>query len=168
MNTEAESSRDTQSELVQTDGAAPRSAAAHPDARALLLRLQELSPAFRECRPLALRIDKAILARFPELDRKLVRSAMRMHTNSTRYLKAMEKATQRFDLDGNADGEVTDEHRAFAAQTLKERFAESARRKRDKLREARAREREQEAERRTAEKLQQLVGRFGKAGGRGG
>jgi ProP effector len=137
-----------------------------PDPRALLLELQKSSVTFRDYKPVALRIDKAILARFPALDRKVVRSAMRMHTASTRYLKAMEKATLRFDLDGQEAGEVTEEHRAFATQTLKERFAEAARRKRDKLKQDQAREREQEAEQRKAEKLQQLVGKFGRGGDR--
>lgn len=167
MNTAPDASRDAQPDTAQAAGPS-RPAAGQADARALLLRLQEISPTFRDCRPLALRIDKAILARFPELDRKVVRSAMRLHTNSTRYLKAMEKGGERFDLDGTADGEVAAEHRAFAAQTLKERFTEAARRKRDQLRESREREREQEAERRRAEKLQQLVGRFGKGGARRG
>jgi ProP effector len=167
MKTAPDASCDAQSGTAPAAGPS-RPAAGHADARALLLRLQEVSPTFRDCKPLALRIDKAILARFPELDRKVVRSAMRLHTNSTRYLKAMEKGGERFALDGTADGEVTAEHRAFAAQTLKERFAEAARRKRDQLREAREREREQEAERRKAEKLQQLVGRFGKGGARRG
>jgi len=39
---------------------------------------------------------------------------MRIHTTSTRYLKAMEKATHRFDFDGNENGELSAEHRAHA------------------------------------------------------
>lgn len=130
------------------------------DPRGLLQKLQEVSITFREYRPVALRIDKAVAERFPEIDRKVIRSAMRTHTASTRYLKAMEKATHRFDLDGNACAEVAEEHRAHAAQTLKERFAEVARRKREAQKQEEARRREEEAERRKAEKLQQLVGRF--------
>ncbi len=134
----------------------------HLDARGLLLKLQEASPTFRDVKPLALRIDKAIAARFPDLDRKVIRSAMRLHTASTRYLKVMEKATARFDLDGKPEGEVTEEQRAHAKQTLKERFAESAKRKKDALDAEKAKREAEEAERRKAEKLQQLLGKFSK------
>jgi ProP effector len=80
---------------------------------------------------------------------------MRLHTASTRYLKAVEKAAARFDLDGKEDGAVTDEQRAHARQTLKDRFAESAKRQK-------AKREEEEAEQRRAEKLQQLLGKFSK------
>jgi ProP effector len=141
--------------------AAPQ--APHIDARALLLKLQETSPTFKDCKPLALRIDKAIAARFPELDRKVIRSAMRMHTASTRYLKVMEKASQRFDLEGEASGEVTEEQRAHAAQTLKERFAEVAKRKKAAIEQEKAKRAADEAEERKAAKLQQLLGKFSKS-----
>ena len=132
------------------------------DARGLLQKLQAASPTFRDVKPLALRIDKAVAERFPELDRKVIRSAMRMHTASTRYMKAMEKATARFDLDGKEDGEVTEEQRAHAKQTLKERFAEVAKRKKAALDAEKAKREAEEAERRKAEKLQQLLGKFAK------
>ena len=132
------------------------------DPRGLLQMLQEASPTFRDVKPLALRIDKAIAERFPELDRKVIRNAMRMHTASTRYMKAMEKATARFDLDGKEDGEVTEEQRAHARQTLKERFADVAKRKKAALDAEKAKREAEEAERRKAEKLQQLLGKFSK------
>ena len=97
----------------------------------------------------------AILARFPDFDRKNLRIALRMHTASTKYLKAVERGGERFDLDGKASGEVTDEQRQHAATTLKERFAAVAKQQREK-REA------DEAERRRTEKLQQLVSKFGR------
>ncbi len=130
------------------------------DPRGLLQKLQEISPTFRDCKPLALRIDKAIGERLPDVDRKVIRAAMRIHTASTRYLKAMEKGTHRFDLDGHEDGEVTEEHRGHAAQTLKERFAEVERRRREKRKEEQARQRAEEAERRKSEKMQQLLSKF--------
>lgn len=125
------------------------------DPRAILAQLQAASTTFRDFKPLALRIDKSILERFPDLDRKSLRSALRSHTASTKYLKAMERATERFDLDGNVAGEVTEEQRQHAATTLKERFAAVAKQQREK-REA------EEAERRHAEKLKQLVTKFGR------
>lgn len=130
--------------------------------REVLRRLQEISPTFRDCKPLALGIDKAIQERFPEFNRKLVRATMRMHVSSTRYLKAIEKATERFDLEGNVDGEITEEHRSHASQTLKERFVAAAKRKREQEKGARVQQREEAAEQRKAERLQQLVGKFSK------
>lgn len=123
--------------------------------RAILKRLQAESPAFRDSKPLALKIDASILARFPDFDRRNLRIALRMHTASTKYLKAVERGGERFDLDGKAAGEVTEEQRLHAATTLKERFAAVAKQQRER----RAAE---EAERRHAEKLQQLVSKFGR------
>lgn len=156
MNTE------TTPEALAEQPAAPAAEAkpAAIDARGLLQKLQEISPTFAEVKPLALRIDKAIAERLPEVDRKVIRSAMRMHTATTRYLKAVEKATARFDLDGKESGEVTEEQRQHAAQTLKERFAEVAKRKKAAAEAERERQRAEEAERRKTEKLAQLVGKF--------
>ena len=91
-------------------------------ARALLKKLQQDFPSFRECLPLAIGIDKQLIARQPDLSRKLLRIALGQHTNSLRYLKALEKATHRFDLDGKPGEPLTDEHRKHAATTLRERF----------------------------------------------
>lgn len=123
--------------------------------RALLQRLQKEFSAFRDCKPLALKIDASIAERMPDIDRKSLRAAMRMHTASTRYLKAVERAQQRFDLEGQPLGEVTEEQRAHASSTLKERFAAVAKQQKDK-REAEA------AEKRHTEKLQQLMTKFGR------
>lgn len=158
MNTEDSVSTDVAASLT----AAPSAGAAQLDPRGLLAKLQEVSVTFRDFKPVALRIDKSIMGRFPDLDKKVVRIAMRMHTASTRYLKAVEKGSHRYDLDGNESGELTQEHREHAAQTLKERFAEAAKKKRERQKEELDRQRAEEAERRKAEKLQQLVGRFAK------
>ncbi|ENO90034.1 ProQ/FINO family protein [Thauera linaloolentis] len=123
--------------------------------RALLQSLQKAFPAFRDCKPLALKIDASIVERMPGIDRKSLRAALRMYTASTRYLKAVERSQQRFDLDGQPVGEVTDEQRTHASTTLKERFAAIAKQQKEK-REAEA------AEKRRTEKLQQLVSKFGR------
>lgn len=123
--------------------------------RAILKRLQAESPAFRDSKPLALKIDTSILARFPDFDRKNLRIALRTHTASTKYLKSVDRGGERFDLDGKPAGEVTDEQRQHAAAMLKERFAAVAKQQREK-REA------EEAERRREEKLKQLVSKFGR------
>ena len=127
-----------------------------PSARALLKQLQQQFPAFRDCLPLAIGIDKQLLARVPGLDRKAMRAALGIHTGSMRYLRAMEKATQRFDLDGVAGAEVTDTHRLHAKEQLQLRFKKEAERKKAE----KAAEAEAEAARLRQEKLQQLASKF--------
>jgi len=123
--------------------------------RALLKKLQADFAVFRDCQPLAIGIDKQLLTRLPELERKTLRVALGIHTNSLRYLKVMEKATIRFDLDGNTTDEVTDTHRAYATEAVRERLKKDAE-KRKALREAEA------AERQRDEKLGQLLAKFGR------
>jgi ProP effector len=125
------------------------------NARSLTKDFQEKFSVFRDCLPLAIGIDKQLLARLPGLDRKLLRIALGIHTNSLRYLKAMEKATVRHDLDGNAADEVTDEHRAHASKLIGERFKKDAERRKAQ------REAELQARQRT-EKLGQLIEKFGR------
>ncbi|MCC2956338.1 ProQ/FINO family protein [Massilia sp. IC2-477] len=142
-------------------GAAPAAeaspAAAQPlSARALLKQLQQEFPAFRDCLPLAIGIDKQLLARMPGLDRKTMRAALGIHTGSMRYLRAMEKAKLRYDLDGTAGAEVTDTHRQHAKEQLQQRFKKEAERKKAE-REAAAAE---EADRQRQEKLKALASKF--------
>ena len=132
------------------------------NARALLKTLQENYAVFRDYSPLAIGIDKQVLARLSEVDRKTLRIALGMHTHSLRYLKVMEKATHRLDLDGQTGAEVTPEHRSHASEVLRERFKKDAERRRAQ-REAEASARQAEAaERQRSEKLSQLVEKFGK------
>ena len=126
--------------------------------RALLKQLQQQFVAFRNCLPLAIGIDKQVLARLPGLNRKTMRAALGIHTGSMRYLRAMEKATVRYDLDGNPGAEVTDTHREHAKELLQQRFKKEAERKKAE-REAAA---QVEAERKRPEKLQQLASKFSK------
>ena len=123
------------------------------DARNLLKSLQEKYAVFKDCKPLAIGIDRQLLARDAKLDRKLLRWALSLHTHSSRYLRSMEKAAWRFDLDGSPAGEVPEEHRRHAADVLQERFKKETERRKAE-REAQA------AEKRHVEKLQQLVQKF--------
>jgi ProP effector len=136
-------------------------------ARSLLKQLQHQFPAFRNCLPLAIGIDKQLLARVPGLDRKTMRAALGIHTGSLRYLRAMEKATVRYDLDGTAGAEVTDTHRQHAKEVLQQRFKKEADRKKAE-REAGQAEREaeqaEEANRLRQEKLLQLASKFSRNG----
>lgn len=135
---------------------APAGAGLSP--RALLKQLQQDYPAFRDCLPLSIGIDKQLLARMPGLDRKVMRAALGIHTGSMRYLRAMEKAKVRYDLDGTPGAEVPDTHRAHAKEQLQQRFKKEAERKKAE-RDAAAAE---EANRLRQEKLQALASKFSK------
>ena len=128
--------------------------------RGLLKSLQATYTVFRDHAPLAIGIDKQLFARQPELNKKLLRVALSMHTGSLRYLKTLEKASHRLDLDGLPTTELTDEHRQHAAEQLRERFRKEAeRRKAERAQEA-AKEAERRESERRAEKLSQLVEKF--------
>lgn len=139
---------------MNTVTATPDTATA-PSPRALLKQLQADYAVFRDCQPLAIGIDKQLLARQPDLARKTLRIALGIHTNSLRYLKVMEKATIRYDLDGNTTDEVTDTHRSYASEAIRERLKKDAE-KRKAQREA------ETAERQRNEKLGQLLAKFGR------
>ncbi|MCM2289931.1 MAG: ProQ/FINO family protein [Sulfuritalea sp.] len=135
--------------------------AAKPPARnALLETICEHFAVFREARPLALGIHKVILERMPDLDTAQLRLAMRIHTASTRYLKALLATRERFDLDGNPAGEVTEEQREVANTALRERFKKSADRRKAEELALKEAKREQEAQQKRQEKLAQLAARF--------
>ena len=125
------------------------------DARVLLKDLQTRFDVFRNFSPLAIGIDKQVFAQLPDVSKKALRLAMRSHTISTRYLKEMEKGSQRLNLDGTPAGEVTDENRLHAAELLRERFKKQAEQRKAAAEEAKA-------EQRRAEKLNQLAEKFGR------
>lgn len=125
------------------------------DTRSVLKDLQTRYPVFRDFSPLAIGIDKQLFAALPDLSRKAVRLAMRSHTMTTRYLKEMEKGTQRLNLDGSPAGDVTDENRQHASDLLKERFKKQAEQRKAAEQAARAESRKQE-------KLLALTEKFGR------
>jgi ProP effector len=134
-------------------------------ARVLLKQLQEQFAVFRDCQPLAIGIDKQLMTAIPGIQRKVLRIALGMHTNSLRYLKAMEKAQQRFDLDGKEAGEVPETHRTHATKILRERSARNAERRADQIKQEKAQRIAAEAEeaaRQREEKLTQLAEKFAK------
>lgn len=115
----------------------------------LLDQLMASYPVFRDGKPLAIGIHKALMEAQPELDKNALRLAMKAHTQSTRYLKGIVEGATRFDLAGNPDGNVTPEQQEQAVTTLKERFRKAAERRRE----------EEEAKKRQ-EKLLQLTEKF--------
>lgn len=116
-----------------------------------LATLKERFPVFRDYRPLAIGIHKAIRAMLPEVDAGQLKLAMRRHVGSTRYLKSISQGGSRFDLEGNPAGEVTGEQRQQATDELRGRFKNAAERKR-----AEAQAKEQQ------EKLLKLAEKFGR------
>ncbi|MBC7455113.1 MAG: ProQ/FinO family protein [Massilia sp.] len=160
-------------DTVDTLAAAPAAAAA-PSARTLLKQLQHQFPAFRDCLPLSIGIDKQLLARMPELDRKTMRTALGIHTGSLRYLRVMEKASLRYDLDGTAGAEVSETHRLHAKEVMQQRLKKEAERKkaerdaekveRAAVQVAREAAQAEEATRLHQEKLLQLASKFARNG----
>lgn len=127
---------------------------------ALLDALSTNYAVFRDCQPLALGIHKSVKERMPEVDAAALRSAMKIHTASTRYLKALVVSKERFDLDGQPAGEVTEEQREVASTTLRERFKKAAERRKAEEQAQKAAQKEQEAQAKRSEKLAQLAARF--------
>ena len=87
-------------------------------------RLAELFPALfaPPAKPIKLRIQADIQQRAPGLFNKRSLSAfLHRHTTSTPYLRALATAPQRVDLDGNAAGEIAEEHRSAAVAELARR-----------------------------------------------
>ena len=132
------------------------------DARALLKDLQGRFDVFRNFSPLAIGIDKQLIAREPDLNRKALRLALRSHTMSTRYLKEMQTASARLNLDGSAAGEVTDDARTHSGDLLRERFKRQAEQRKAEQESARAAQEAARAEQRSLEKLSQLTEKFGR------
>lgn len=129
-------------------------------AHALIKELQAKFAVFRDYLPLSIGIDKQIRALMPDVEKKTLRTALGIHANSLRYLKNMETATERFDLEGNSAGEVTEEHRAHAVETLRERSKKNAERRKAQRDAENAARKAEEATRRQAEKLSQLAEKF--------
>lgn len=134
------------------------------DVRALLKDIHSRFDVFRNHSPLAIGIDRQVLAQLPDLEKKVLRLAMRSHTISTRYLKEMEKGTVRFNLDGTPAGEVTDENRQHASELLRERFKKQADQRKATEAAAKAAEAAAKAEALRLEKLSQLTEKFGRKG----
>ena len=101
-------------------------APAELDAEAQARKLREMFPALFSGapKPIKLRIQADIQARAPgQFTRQGLSAFLRRHTGSTGYLIALTRATQRFDLDGQAAGELSDEHRQAAVEELARRRA---------------------------------------------
>ena len=91
---------------------------------AALQQLKALFPALFDGppKPLKLRIQADIQERAPgQFSKPLLSAVLRRYTGGTAYLVALSKAKQRFDLDGQPAGKLSDEHREAAATELARR-----------------------------------------------
>jgi ProP effector len=109
--------------------AAPAEAGAQPAGQTpaqTAARLAELFPGLfkGQPKPLKLRIQVDIQERAPgEFSKTALSAFFRRYTGATSYLIAVSRGKQRFDLDGQPAGELTDEHRQIALDELTRRRA---------------------------------------------
>ncbi|UDF36995.1 UNVERIFIED_ORG: ProQ/FinO family protein [Shinella sp. XGS7] len=109
---------------------------------AALQQLKALFPALFDGppKPLKLRIQADIQERAPgQFSKPLLSAVLRRYTGGTAYLVALSKAKQRFDLDGQPAGELSDEHREAAAAELARRRGLAEERRAQELQERRQR-----------------------------
>lgn len=146
---------DTSAEAASLDPVA-----AKPDASpaATGARLAELFPGLftGPAKPLKLRIQVDIQERAPGVFSKQALSAFfRRHTATTPYLIAVSQGTERFDLDGQPAGELTDEHRQVATEELARRRAITKARREEALQAQREAQREARKQERAAQQQNQ-------------
>ncbi len=106
---------------------APATRPAQPaDTAATAAQLKQLFPGLftGPPKPIKLRIQNDIQERAPGVFSKQALSAFfRRYTGSTSYLIAVTRAKERFDLDGQPSGELSEEHRKIAVDELARRRA---------------------------------------------
>ena len=113
--------------LAEPAAPAPKPAELSPAACAQQLK-QRFPALFSGApKPIKLRIQIDIQARAPGVFTKNALSAFfRRYTGSTSYLLAVANGKQRFDLDGQPHGDISDEHRQIATDELARRRANHA------------------------------------------
>lgn len=71
---------------------------------------------FKRFKPLALGIDKDLIAAMPQYDPAMIVRVLTNHCHRPRYLRAILRGGKRFDLNNRFKGEVTAEEQAVVAQ----------------------------------------------------
>ena len=116
-------------EPVVAEPAAPAPKPAELSPAACAQQLKQRFPALFSGapKPIKLRVQIDIQARAPGVFSKNALSAFfRRYTGSTSYLMAVANGKQRFDLDGQPQGDISDEHRQIATDELTRRRANHA------------------------------------------
>ena len=163
IDTDSETEAVADAQADPADGAAATAAKAtpalphlQPAAAAELLRQHFPALFGGPFKPLKLRIQQDIQQRTPGVFSKSTLSAFfRRHTGSTGYLIALTKANQRFDLDGQAAGELTEEHRTLAQDELNRR--RQVTREREQVAQAQQREAQRETQAKQREEQRALM-----------
>jgi ProP effector len=122
----ADPGADAGPDAAPTESGTAKDASQQASPAATAAKLAELFPAlFKGApKPLKLRIQVDIQERAPGVFSKQALSAFfRRHTGATSYLIAVSKGAQRFDLDGQPAGELSEEHRQVATEELARRRA---------------------------------------------
>lgn len=71
---------------------------------------------FKRFKPLALGIDKDLVAALPQYDPALIARVLSNHCRRPRYLKSLARGGKRFDLNNRFKGEVSPEEQEIAKQ----------------------------------------------------
>ncbi len=96
-----------------------------------------------EAKPLKIGIFEDLAARLDgdtRVSKTQLRAALRQYTSSWRYLHGVKPGAVRVDLDGNACGELEEEHIEHARKALEESKAKAAERRKEKAKEQRAKD----------------------------
>lgn len=70
---------------------------------------------FSRFKPLAIGIEKDLIAALPQFDPRLISRVLSNHCRRPRYLKALARGGKRFGLNNRFKGEVTPEEQQYAA-----------------------------------------------------
>ncbi len=110
------------------------------NSKQIIAYIAELFPACfslnEEARPLKVGIFQDLAERLagdPVVSKTQLRAALRQYTSSWRYLYGVKEGAVRIDLDGNACGEITEEHITHAKAMLTESKARAAERRKQKM-----------------------------------
>lgn len=128
----------------------------------VLKLLNERFAVFREAKPLAIGIHKEIMKAVPGLDAGKMRTAMRRHTGTTRYLRAIATGSERHDLNGAVVGTISEEQKKQAGDALRERFKKGADQRRAEKQVQQEKERVAAREKEKQAKLLALAQKFNK------
>ncbi len=88
-------------------------------------------PVWLNFQPLAIGIDKDLFKlvndeQFPGGSKKVVQKVLRMHTHHGRYLAALVRGGERYQLNGESNGVVSEPERQWAAEKIKARVSQSS------------------------------------------
>jgi len=65
-----------------------------------LIHLRKYFPVFQKYQPLMIGVAKELVPIFPEIPKRVINTALHLHTNSRKYLKNLAKGYDRVDLSG--------------------------------------------------------------------